>query len=75
MLELPIYGYVLTYLGIYIYIYIYIFVSKIQLICHMATFDCAICHNVRPLKMHNHNGRWISIFQKKPPKNLHSAMY
>ncbi len=40
----------------------------------MATSDCATCHNLRPSKMNNRNGLWISIFQKKKPKNPHSAM-
>jgi hypothetical protein len=58
---------------LYIYVCVYLFVSKIQLIYHVVTFDCATCHNLRPLKMNNHNGRWISIFQKKSPKNLHDV--
>jgi len=31
----------------------------------MAAFDYATCHNLRPSKMNNHNGQWISIFQKQ----------
>jgi len=57
-INLPTYGYVLTYLNTYI------FVFKIQLICHVATFDYATCHNPRPSKTNNHNGQWMSIFQK-----------
>jgi hypothetical protein len=34
----------------------------------MAAFDYATCHNPRPFKMNNHNGRWISIFQKNHKK-------
>jgi hypothetical protein len=48
--------YQLTYLLTYLGTYIYIFVFKIQLIRHMAIFDCAICHNPRPFKTNNHNG-------------------
>jgi hypothetical protein len=36
----------------------------------MGTFDCATCHNLKPSKMNNHNGRWISIFLKNPQKIL-----
>jgi hypothetical protein len=32
--------------------------------CHVATFDYAMCHDLKPFKMNNHNGWWISIFQK-----------
>ncbi len=39
----------------------------------MATFDYATCHNLRPSKMNNHNGQWISILFFKSPKNPHSA--
>jgi hypothetical protein len=49
---LPTYDYVLTYQVLqYIYYYYYF---KIQLICHMATFDYTKCHNLRPYK-------WIII--------------
>ncbi len=61
-----------TYLLAYLSIYIYIFVSKIQLICHVATFAYATCHNPRPSKKNNHNGQWILIFQKNH-ENPHSA--
>jgi len=54
--NLPTYGYVSTYL------YVYLF--KIQLICRVATFDCATCCNLKPSKMNNHNVQWISIFLK-----------
>jgi len=30
----------------------------------METFDYAMCHSTKPYKMNNHNGQWISIFQK-----------
>jgi hypothetical protein len=38
----------------------------------MVTFDCATCYNPKPFKTNNHNGRWISLFQKIM-KNPHSA--
>jgi len=37
----------------------------------MAIFYCAMYHNLRPSKMNNPNGWWISIFQKKSPKYPH----
>jgi hypothetical protein len=36
------------------YIYVYLFL-KIQLICHMAIFYHATCHNLRPYQMNNNN--------------------
>jgi hypothetical protein len=52
-----------SYSSTNIYIYIYNFlVYKFQLKCHMTTFDYAMCHNLRPFKMNNHNGWSISIY-------------
>ncbi len=31
-------------------------------------FDYAMCYNIKPFKMNNHNGRWTLIFQKKKTK-------
>ncbi len=40
----------------------------------MTTFDCVMCHNLKPYKMNNYNGWWRSIIQKKTsPKKPHSA--
>jgi hypothetical protein len=33
------------------------------------TFDYAMYHNPKPSKMNNHNGWWISIFQKNQEKS------
>jgi hypothetical protein len=52
-INLPTYGYVPTYQSTYIYI------SKIQLVYHVETFDCAMCYNLITSKTNNHNGRWI----------------
>jgi hypothetical protein len=51
-------GYFLVHLPFYLptQVLIYLLVSKIQLKCHMTTFDYVTCHNLRPFKMNNHNG-------------------
>jgi hypothetical protein len=61
-----------TYLPKYLYVYVYMCVSNIQLRCYVATYDCATYYNLRPSKMNNHNGWWISISFLKSPKNPHS---
>jgi len=51
-------SYLLTQINIHL-----IFIFKIQLICHVTHFDCAMCHNLRPSEMKVYNGWPKSMFE------------